>query len=263
MCLCPRCPFNSYRCPLSGTGPGPAPSRPRKWKPGGKGEGWQSNTPLTPAPHPPDFSPTRESQVELTTGPQQPQVSTTREEDMWGAAAGTQLFFSSLCSTPCILLKGMLRGTALRKASGSQPSAPGSGGGRERHGGLWGDGASASPHNSTWALGYGRTAAWRAVGGDPLEITESSVGGWSVVRCGPQRGGGPLSAAPPPASPPLPPRPPREGDRGRDRQGRRAYQPGQVQRPRVWGPLRPEERPGLWTACTASPRPLSWTSATL
>lgn len=57
----------------------------------------------------------------------------------------------------------------------------------------------------------------------------------------PARGGCPWPPTPPSASPPRAP-PRAGGDRGRDRPGRRADRPGQVQRPRVWGPLRQEER---------------------
>lgn len=54
------------------------------------------------------------------------------------------------------------------------------------------------------------TAAWRAVVGDPLEVTESSVGGWSVVRCGPPEGRGPPVRGSS-SGLPAPPAPPRAG----------------------------------------------------
>lgn len=99
-------------CPLSGRGPGPAPSRPGKWKPEGKGEGCKAIPPSTP-PHLQRAPwPLGGSQVWLTTGPAQPGAALpppTRpapapvpapEEGMWGVAAVPSLFVFFLPCTP-------------------------------------------------------------------------------------------------------------------------------------------------------------------
>lgn len=110
------------------------------------------------------------------------------------------------------------------------------------------------------ALVAPKPGKWR---GDPLAVTDSSLGGWSMVRCRPRAGRGPSSRGSSSglAAPPAPPR--AGGDRQQDSRGRRADRPGQVQRPRVWGLLRPRSaqvsglpvsRPGALSAGHCGPR---------
>lgn len=123
-------------CPLSGWGPGPAPSRPGKWKPGGgKGESWvQSNTSLHTTPPPAAPWPLgrkpggADSRPSAARAPPPPSGLQRRACGVW-LRYPVCLVFSFPVLHPVHSSEGhaQLRGLALTEASGSQPSAPGSG----------------------------------------------------------------------------------------------------------------------------------------
>lgn len=116
--------------------------------------GWQSNTSLTTTPPLADFLATQER---ARCNPQQGRTAWKRTCGVW-LRVSSVCFFPSLCSTPCVLLKGMLRASRRPPAPNTRPLGV--------EGGLEGRGAvrCGGPMRNPWAQDFRCTSAWRVMG---------------------------------------------------------------------------------------------------